>query len=93
MPKLIQDVLNLLKCLLFIQIKSISDDFKILCLDEDSTEFHVSKEVLAKRSDVLARAFENDFKETKDAEMKIEDFTKETVESFLKYLQIEGKRD
>jgi len=73
-----------------LQIKSISDDFKILCLDEDSTEFHVSKEVLANRSDVLARAFENDFKETKDAEMKIEDFTKETVESFLKYLQIEG---
>ena len=53
----------------------------------------MSKEVLANRSDVLARAFENDFKETKDAEMKIEDFTKETVESFLKYLQIEGERD
>ena len=69
------------------------DDFKIICTDDDISEFYVTKELLAKYSDVLARAVENDFTETKDAELKIEEFTKETVESFLKYLHIQGKKN
>ena len=77
----------------FFQVRSLLDDFKIICTDDDISEFYVTKELLAKQSDVLARAVENDFTETKDAELKIEEFTKETVESFLKYLHIQGKEN
>ena len=62
-------------------------------MDDDISEFYVTKELLAKQSDVLARAVENDFTENKNAELKIEEFTKETVESFLKYLHIQGKKN
>lgn len=74
---------RILKGLKGLWTSGVLSDFVIVCA---SKEFKVYKTVLAIQSSVLAAAFESNMKESKTGRMKIEDFSKEAVEDFLKFL-------